>query len=192
MIAIGWCCGLRASEMIALQVFNYSVREHTLLIEDSKGSVTDSVPVLGFAEERLKKWIEVRGRTPGTMFLQTDMNGTIHIRDTKNGRYRRTKPLLRGDAISTILSRRINEAGLERFTWHDLRRTVATDMIRDAGVAVARQLLRHCSEATTLGYARISKTEVRAAMELRERKFRRMEKQILEGQESRRPPGRET
>jgi integrase len=72
---------------------------------------------------------------------------------------------LTDQAIYYILDERRQQAGVEPFTPHDLRRTFAGDLL-DAGadLATAQKLMGHTNPATTAGYDRRSEQVKRKAV----------------------------
>ena len=173
LISIGWQTGLRAQEMADLRLEDWRRKEGQLFIAHGKGGKSRTVEVVGFPRERLEKWLTLRGAAPGHLWYGSDAGGQVMIRDLKapkvqHGsklRYqRKSRPIVRGDCLGPILYGRMNQAKLEPLTWHDLRRTMVTDLIKSHGVGVAKEAAGHKSEVTTLSYNRLDKTEVRNAI----------------------------
>lgn len=171
IITLGWSCGLRAMEVVGLTTSDYSRQAGTLLV-NGKGGKRANVPVPKFAQERLDNWLELRGSTPGRIFTQVDLAGNVLIRSLKTGE-RRLKPLTRPDSVNRILVRRIGQAKLmEPFSFHDLRRTAATELSREFGIEIARELLRHVSIETTARYRMLDQSELREAVAVRDERLR--------------------
>lgn len=172
ILTLGWSCGPRASEFVKLTVGDFSPKSEILKILNSKHGKSREVPITGEAKDRLEAWLDVRGRKPGRIFVRVESSGRVRIRSYKTG-VRRLKPLIRPDAIGRIVQRRVFEARLlEPFTVHDLRRTAATEISRDSGIELAKDLLGHASIETTDRYRRLDQTELREAMAYRDQRLR--------------------
>jgi len=171
IICIGWSCGPRADEMISLKVRNYSRVSGTLLL-DGKGGKKVHIPIVGFAKERLDAWLDARGSAPGPIFTRVFLGGNVYIRDRLSGE-QRFKPLTRPDRMTRIMHLRRRQAGIEeRVTFHDLRRTAATEIAKRYGIKHAKELLRHASIETTQRYIKLDQSELRDAMEDRDTQIR--------------------
>ena len=82
---------------------------------------------------------------------------------------RRLKFITTGDSVNRILQCRIVEAGLvEGYSFHDFRRTCATEISRQSGIELAQRILGHSSLSTTGRYRLIDDQEVREAMAKRD------------------------
>ncbi len=155
-----------------LTVSDFSPQSEILKILNSKHGKSREVPITGEAKDRLEAWLDIRGRKPGRIFVRVESSGRVMIRSYKTG-VRRLKPLIRPDAIGGIVQRRVYEAQLlEPFTVHDLRRTAATEISRDSGIELAKDLLGHASIETTNRYRRLDKSELRSAMAERDQLLR--------------------
>jgi len=145
ILALAWTAGLRRSELVGLIFSDLTETEHgyTLRIEGKGGKVRD-VPAHNGAARALADWLALRGDDPGPLFLRIDRNRRDMI----------TAPLS-DTALGYMLKRRAKRAGVPSLTWHDLRRTVAGDLL-DAGVDIATvaRLLGHSSVTTTQRYDR--------------------------------------
>lgn len=97
----------------------------------------------GGANLAINTWLRARGLSPGPLFCQVFRLGRVTpVRLSKSGIY-------------AALRRRAPEAGVRRFSPHDLRRTFVSDLL-DAGAdlpTVQRQAGR-ASPATTERYDR--------------------------------------
>lgn len=89
------------------------------------------------------RWVEHRGDEPGPLFIPIRQNGEIPL------------TRIRGEPISYILRRRQEEAGVDSFSPHDLRRSTVTHLL-DAGVDVftVQKLAGHADATTTARYDR--------------------------------------
>lgn len=86
--------------------------------------------------------------------------GTTGVKRVKGERY----PYSR-DGWRRPWNRALKACGLEGFRFHDLRHTAGSRITKDAGIAVAQQLLGHTEIATTRRYSHVLMEDVRQAME---------------------------
>jgi integrase len=105
--------------------------------------------------------VTVRGKTGKGIIWLTPETRAILLRCDLKGRYvfdRRNQRKLFAAAVKA--------AGLEDFTWHDLRHTHAT-WLRQGGapLEIVQRSLRHASITTTQRYAHVDDQEVKRALE---------------------------
>jgi site-specific recombinase XerD len=134
--------GLRRSEAVGLDLEDYDPRNGELRVL-GKGNKERIVYLANGAKAALEDWLSVRGDEPGPLLTSTHRWGTIYIRR------------LAGMAVYEIIIERAQEAGIQRFMPHDLRRTYISELL-DAGadlVAVS-QLVGHEDTNTTAKYDR--------------------------------------
>lgn len=95
------------------------------------------------ALDALSDWLSARGMEPGPLFLPVNKAGKIGTKRLTN------------QAIYNMLRKRALEAGLTRFSPHDLRRTFVSDLL-DAGadIATVAKMAGHASMQTTARYDR--------------------------------------
>jgi integrase len=101
------------------------------------------VYLTGGAKQAVDDWLALRGSAEGPLLTSTHRRGTIYNRR------------LAGTAIYETLRQRARQAGIQRFTPHDLRRTFISDLL-DAGadlVSVSK-LAGHDDPNTTARYDR--------------------------------------
>ncbi|MCH7231505.1 tyrosine-type recombinase/integrase [Glycomyces sp. L485] len=147
VLATLYSTGCRRSEIAAMRLVDYDAAERSVRIV-GKGNKERLVYLTEAAQERLERWMGVRGVTPGALFCPVN----------KAGRLRRTGNRLSGmtgQAIADLLTKRLVEAGQRRHTPHDFRRTFIGELL-DAGVdlAITQSLVGHASPATTARYDR--------------------------------------
>jgi site-specific recombinase XerD len=88
-------------------------------------------------------WVNARGDWEGPLFVP-------FVRGGKMSRRRLT-----AEGLALILRRRGAEAGVEKFSLHDLRRTFITDLLTaGADLSVVQKLAGHRNISTTLIYDR--------------------------------------
>ena len=168
ILSLGHFTGPRAGEVARLRMPDYSPQLQLITFRVSKNNKTRNVPFFGDAARRMDEWLAIRGNDPGRIFCQLDTAGNVRIRNMRTG-VRRLKPITTGDTINDILQYRIVEAGLvDSFTFHDFRRTAATEVSRVSGIELAQRILGHSSLSTTGRYRIINDQEVREAMAKRD------------------------
>jgi integrase len=146
--------GLRRTEVISLDFEHYDPATGALRVI-GKGNKERMVYLTGGARQALDDWLQLRGGAPGPLFTSTHRRGTIYTRR------------LASAAVYSILVERAEEAGLAKFTPHDLRRTFISDLL-DAGadlVAVSK-LVGHDDPNTTAKYDRRGERAKRQAAAL--------------------------
>lgn len=139
--------GLRRSEAVALELADYRPGEDDgpaeLVVRSGKGDKDRVVALANGARRALEDWIAVRGQKPGALFCPVDKGGSIEIRH------------MSGNAVYLMLQKRQEEAGVQPFSPHDLRRTCASDLLEHGNdLAVTSEMLGHASTDTTRRYDR--------------------------------------
>jgi len=106
----------------------------------------------------LKDWLAIRGSQPGALFCR------ISYKDRLVNLDRHLTP----HSLHMILQKRLTVARFledrERFTWHDFRRTVISDIIRSKGLVTAQHIAGHSSTSQTAKYDRLWQENVGEAI----------------------------
>ncbi len=113
MLAALYTGGLRRSELAALTLDDYIPAPPALRILHGKNDKQRVVPIPASAAVALDRWVEVRGREPGALFVPIDQAGRI-AEDGKG---------MSAHAIYKMLNKRARQAGVPPLTPHDMRRT---------------------------------------------------------------------
>ena len=139
IISVLYGCGLRRAEVVTLDLCDYSIVESHLVVR-GKGNKQRTVPT-GHVTAALGDWLAIRGDEPGALF---------HGLGNRN-----TGDRLTAQAIYNMLRKRGKQAGLERFSPHDFRRTFVGDLL-DAGadIVTVQKMAGHADPATTSRYDR--------------------------------------
>ncbi|HWR35393.1 MAG TPA: tyrosine-type recombinase/integrase [Clostridia bacterium] len=142
LLSVLYGIGLRRSELVGLNFRDYDAVEGTLSIDGKGGK-----PRIGFVLENVKvamnAWVNARGDWEGTLFVP-------FVRGMKLS-YRR----MSDDGLALIVRKRGEQAGVEHFSLHDLRRTFITDLLSaGADLSVVQKLAGHRNISTTLIYDR--------------------------------------
>jgi len=135
--------GLRAGELAALQLQDVDWRAGELLVR-GKGSRQERLPLPADVGETLAGWLE-RGRPRrDSVFVFT------RVRAPYGG--------LSAGAVSQIVRRACQRAGLPLVGAHRLRHTAATEMLRAGGsLSEVGQVLRHRGRDVTSIYAKVDR-----------------------------------
>lgn len=148
MLAVAFGAGLRRSEMCALELAHLSPLVdppgYALSVEHGKGDKARTVELYGGPARHLADWLAVRGDEPGPLWYAIRKGGFIEVGHGIG-------PQAAYDRLRNL----VTAAGIPAMSWHDARRTLATDLLA-AGVDVltVQKVLGHASSATTQKYDR--------------------------------------
>lgn len=136
-------CGLRRDKVATLQLEHLDIETGTLQVLKAKGGKNRLVYLSEEAMVYVNRWLAVRGNRPGPLLCPIRKGGRIEYR------------CMSGQNIYLIVEKRVTEAGLEKLTPQDFRRTFCSDLF-DAGVdpVMVQQLVGHASLQTTAKYDR--------------------------------------
>lgn len=156
IISILFGCGLRRKELATLEMKNY-VREKGYVVVTGKGNKERKAFLTERAIAYLNRWIdEVRGSDEGAMFVQIFKGGRLAplTRSEKKGRRNViVANSLSSQSIYYILKEKQKKLGMEAFTPHDLRKTLATKLLENGeNLVTVRDILGHASVNTTQRY----------------------------------------
>jgi integrase/recombinase XerD len=156
MLSLAIATGLRRSEIVALDLADYTPSSGALKVRWGKGR-KDRLVYIGApaAVAALADWLTLRGATPGPLFVAAARGGHL------------TKRRMTDQAVAIILGKRAEQAGLAAMSPHDLRRTCITQLL-DAGadIATVQKLAGHADPATTARYDRRGEATKQAAAAL--------------------------
>lgn len=106
-----------------------------------KGNKTATLRISDRVAGYLQDWIAVRGKHDGSQFVGVKKSGALTEKITDRG-------------VADLLRNLQEQAGVNPFTTHDLRRSAISKVIDRHGVAVTQTYARHNDPKTTLGYTR--------------------------------------
>ena len=154
ILAVFYGCGLRRGELAKLDLEDYDPEDGSILVE-GKRRKQRLVYLTEGGQAHLDHWLRHRGTTPGPLFTPIRQNGEIPL------------TRMRGESIAYILRRRQEEAGVEAFSPHDVRRSTVTHLL-DAGVDVftVQRIAGHAAPSTTARYDRRGEKAKRKAAQV--------------------------
>lgn len=172
IIAVMYATGVRRASVVRLDVADYEVDTGTLRVREAKRR-RDYLVYLSQdgAQRALADWLAVRGSAAGPLFWPVTKGG-----DLANRR-------LSTQAVYNLLIKRARQAGINHFSPHDLRRTLAGDLL-DAGadIVTVKRILGHASVDTTARYDRRPEEVKRKAANLIHVPYRgRRQKRLEDG-----------
>lgn len=155
IISVLYSCGLRRSELVALDLADYDAESDCLKIRHAKGNKARLAYLQGGALEALKDWLFLRGDNHGALFMPIVWNGAVKMRRLSDA------------AIYKILGKRGRQAGISSFSPHDLRRSFISDLL-DSGVDITTvsKMAGHANVTTTARYDRRPEETKRKAASL--------------------------
>ena len=153
MITVMALVGLRRAEVVGLSMDDVDRRRWRLLVRAGKGGRQRELVLPKAVRRALADWIRLRGRGAGSLFCRVSANpdGEHHA--------------LSAQRVYDVVVARALEAGIERCTPHDLRRTFVTALLgRHVDLNTVRQLAGHCDLQTTARYDRRDEGAQRRAL----------------------------
>lgn len=136
--------GPRCSEVVNANLEDYNRKTGVIMIRNSKGMKSRKNQLHNGAKKAMDEWIRARGKKPGALFSRVRRSGegfkNLHM----------VHENMTPHAVTLMLRKRAEEAGVKRFTPHALRRTAGEALI-NAGVPIV-------DVATILGHADLNTT----------------------------------
>lgn len=143
ILAIGYGCGLRRSEIAGLDLADYDKENEALRIRHGKGNKERLCYLPDGTTAALDGWLVARGGAAGALFYSIRRGDNM---ETKG---------LTDQAIYNILASRAAAANVKSFTPHDLRRTFAGDLLDNGeDISTVQKMMGHSNINTTAGYDR--------------------------------------
>ena len=138
ILSVLYGAGLRRAELTHLDLAHIDGNRFMVF---GKGQKWRTTQLRQDAVAALECWLEVRGTTPGALFLSIHRCGVLHHRR------------LSTEAIARIVARRAHAAGVGELHPHDLRRALATRLLETGvDVLLVQRILGHRSVTLTQIY----------------------------------------
>jgi len=143
LVAVAYTAGLRRSEISTLDLSDYDPESGELKVRGGKGGKDRTTYLSGGSAEALSGWLKLRGQEAGPLFYPINKGGNL------------VPHRFTAQAVLKILRKRQLEAGIKKFSPHDLRRTFITDLLAaGADIATVQKLAGHANVSTTTRYDR--------------------------------------
>ena len=153
LIAVAYAAGPRRAELAGLDLADYDAGTGALTIHAGKGNKDRLTYIESGAAARLAAWLAVRGPEPGPLFCPLTKAGAV------------VRRRMTAAAFYAVLSRRAEQAHIDRLSPHSLRRTWVGDLLDNgADLATVQRLAGHADPATTSRYDRRPEATKRAAV----------------------------
>ena len=142
IIALMLSTGLRRSEVIQLDTADFIEKQSLILIRKGKGNRQHLAVITVSTRALLNKWLKQKSNQSKALFTRV-----IHNIPSENR--------ISAQSIYNIINSRAKQAGLDKLTPHDLRRTLVTRLL-DKGIDLntVRQIIGHQNIHTTARYDR--------------------------------------
>jgi integrase/recombinase XerD len=155
LLAVLYGAGIRRAEAVGLDLMDYDVESGALTIRGGKGNKDRVGYASNGSKEALDAWLLVRGTDPGSLFIPVNKGGNMSLRRMTD------------HAVWKMVQKRAAQAGVKKFSPHDLRRSFCSDLLdHGADIAVVQQLAGHSNIATTARYGRRGEKAKQKASEL--------------------------
>lgn len=146
--------GLRREELSTLKVSSFRPQEG--LVVRGKGDKERLQPLPEWAREALVRWVDARGKLglkSESLFVLFSPSGGVH-----------DAPLSPRE-VWRLIKRTRDDAGVDFFTPHDMRRTFCSNMLNVHPLSTVQRLMGHASPTTTALYDRRDDSVGAAAVE---------------------------
>jgi site-specific recombinase XerD len=162
LLAVLYGAGLRRSEAVALDLADYDPETGALVIRGGKGRKDRTAYATNGGKDALDDWLAIRGVEPGPLLVAVRKGGTLEHRH------------LTPQAVRDAVHKRAEQARVEAFSPHDLRRSFISELL-DAGadIVTVQKLAGHARPETTARYDRRGEQVKRKAAELLHVPYRR-------------------
>ena len=146
--------GVRREELVNFDLKDLDLSTGALEVRHGKGNKYRLVYLPLSVIPLVEDWLKVRGDEPGALLCPVHRWNHVQLRR------------MSVDAVNAIAKKRAEEAGVDSFSPHDLRRTFCSDLL-DANVDIVtvQKLAGHASPTTTAKYDRRNEEVKRAAVQ---------------------------
>lgn len=158
LLSLAYGCGLRVSELVAINIDDIKLRQEILIVPRGKGNKRRVVPLShGVVSDLTSYFFKERDKlTTGRDYQKSEQAFMLHSRGGRMMKYTYNKNLKR------IIDRTGNETiKSKNITIHNLRHSIATHLL-EQGVKVeqVREFLGHSQLETTEIYTRVSRKQL--------------------------------
>jgi integrase/recombinase XerD len=153
ILSLGYGCGLRVSEIVALNIEDIKLREQILIVKRGKGNKRRVIPLSNTVKQDLYNYFYYE--RPATLALP-EIAFVLHSQGGRMKKYTYNKILKR------LVKRTGNETIKQKqISMHTLRHSIATHLLEQGmDVEQVRQFLGHAELETTEIYTHISQTQL--------------------------------
>lgn len=145
--------GLRREEIVTLNIGDLDVTTKSLTVL-GKGNKQRTVPLPNGAMNHMLLWLMLRSTIDHTLPLLSQVGYTGAPTDNR----------LSSQTVATRLGYLAERAGLNKTTPHDMRRTLASQLLDVTDIKTAADILGHADVRTTAGYDRRDERRMNEAM----------------------------
>ena len=158
LLSLAYGCGLRVSELVAINIDDIKLRQEILIVPRGKGNKRRVVPLSsGVVNDLTNYFFKERDKlATGRDYQKSEQAFMLHSRGGRMMKYTYNKNLKR------IIDRTGNETiKSKNITIHNLRHSIATHLL-EQGVKVeqVREFLGHSQLETTEIYTRVSRKQL--------------------------------
>jgi len=155
LLALLFGAGLRRSEAVGLDLADYDASTGALTIRRGKGDQQRVCYARNGAQKALAAWLTARGIGAGPLLCPVNRGGKIQLRR------------MTAQAVLLRLRDRGQEAGVDHFSPHDLRRSFISHLLDSgADLVTVQHLAGHANVTTTARYDRRGEVAKKKAAEL--------------------------
>jgi integrase/recombinase XerD len=153
ILSLGYGCGLRVSEIVALNVEDIKLREQMLIVKRGKGNKRRVIPLSNTVKQDLYNYFYYE--RPATLALP-EIAFVLHSQGGRMKKYTYNK------ILKSLVERTGNETIKQKqISMHTLRHSIATHLLEQGmDVEQVRQFLGHAELETTEIYTHISQTQL--------------------------------
>jgi site-specific recombinase XerD len=183
-MALLYAAGLRRDEVVKLNVDNYDPETGKLLVRGQRNKQRTAY-IMNGAANALHDWLAIRGTQSGPLFVEVNKAGKVlverqskvvkpfkKIRGVEVPNKKAGQTIYRGGALTSqaiynMVAKRAQDAGIQNFSPHDVRRTFISHLLdKGADIATVSKMAGHANIQTTARYDRRPEEAKRKAAEL--------------------------
>ncbi len=143
IIALGYGLGLRRAEIAKMHLDDFDSTNGLVRVRSGKGNKSRTLPIDDGARDALKDWIKVRGNALGFMFHGINRGGNISSQS------------IGVKGLDELFEKRCRQARVGDARFHDLRRTMISDLLdENVDLTTVSRLAGHSDPRTTARYDR--------------------------------------